>query len=175
MREYKSEEATVRFWRHVNKGNPSGCWMWIGSAGKHGYGNFNGGGHVWWRAHRFSWVTLRGPIPEGVLVLHECDTPLCVNPDHLKLGTQAKNVEDMWMRGRARPLRGVKHPHYGRTGTAHPMFGVRGTNHPMTFIPPEVKEQVRRLYEADALTQDELAATFSISQTHISRIVRGLV
>lgn len=62
------------------------------------------------RAHRASWEFYRGPIPEGMHVLHKCDVPLCVNPDHLFLGTQADNMRDKSLKGRQ--LYGENHPHY---------------------------------------------------------------
>jgi hypothetical protein len=53
-------------------------------------------------AHRWAWENVRGAIPEGTEVLHECDTPLCVRPTHLRIGTHAENLRDMMRRGRGR-------------------------------------------------------------------------
>ena len=52
------------------------------------------------RAHRYSWMIHRGAIPIGVFVLHTCDTPACVNPQHLFLGTNQDNITDMMSKGR---------------------------------------------------------------------------
>lgn len=77
----------------------SGCWWWLGALTEKGYGIAAlAGSHV--RAHRLSWLLHRGPIPNGILVCHHCDTPCCVNPDHLFLGTHQDNVRDMDMKGR---------------------------------------------------------------------------
>ncbi len=96
----KGMAAEMRFWRHVTKG-PS-CWEWhgAGSRGVHPYGTFGVQGATV-RAHRFSWELHAGKIPEGIYVLHRCDNPRCIRPDHLFLGTQADNVADMIAKGRA--------------------------------------------------------------------------
>ena len=89
-----------RFWAKVVKEPNSGCWLWTG-ASSHGYGSLRFRGHGC-RAHRVAWELHRGAVPNGVSVLHKCDTPLCVNPDHLFLGTQADNIKDAVAKGRIR-------------------------------------------------------------------------
>lgn len=95
-------DATVRE-RFESKFVPiteCGCWIWLGAAGR--YGNLT----VQQRhydAHRFAWLLYLGSIPEGMRVLHRCDTPLCVNPAHLFLGTAKDNTLDMVRKGRHKP------------------------------------------------------------------------
>lgn len=84
--------------RYIPEPN-SGCWLWEGYVDKGGYGKIKRRGQ-YYRAHRFSWVVHRGEIPEGIHVLHHCDTPSCVNPDHLFLGTAADNHQDRRNKGR---------------------------------------------------------------------------
>lgn len=69
----------------------TGCWLWLDSLTRKGYGKF---GRTSQRAHRVSWELTFGPIPSGLHVLHKCDTPSCVNPSHLMLGTNDDNVAD---------------------------------------------------------------------------------
>lgn len=81
---------------------PGECWEWMGARDGGGYGMLKGLG----KAHRVSWEIHNGPIPDGdgyhgTVVRHKCDNPGCVNPDHLELGTQADNVDDMIERGNA--------------------------------------------------------------------------
>jgi hypothetical protein len=94
-----------RFWRYSNEGEPDQCWEWTGKA-RHpfGYGVFGLGTRQagTMQAHRFSYQLYVGPIPDGMCVLHKCDNPPCVNPDHLFLGTRADNNHDMIAKGRYR-------------------------------------------------------------------------
>ena len=79
-----------------------GCWIWRGAVGSDGYGRVRRRG-VTHSAHRFAWELFKGPIPEGLCVMHRCDRPLCVNPTHLIVGTKADNAQDMLRKGRSGP------------------------------------------------------------------------
>lgn len=77
----------------------SGCWIWTRSKNARGYGYFYAN-NLAWKAHRFTYACFVGEIPPGLLVCHRCDTPSCVNPAHLFLGTHADNVRDMVQKNR---------------------------------------------------------------------------
>lgn len=77
----------------------SGCWIWLGTITAHGYGEFWGGG-IRVKAHRYSYKLHNGGIPDGAHILHKCDTPCCVNPDHLFAGTNLENIADKVAKGR---------------------------------------------------------------------------
>ena len=104
---------TERFWENVSKTET--CWVWIGHRKETNYGVISEGKRKGRpkSAHRYSWEIHNGPIPEGLCVLHRCDNPPCVNPEHLFLGTLADNAQDMLAKGRGRwgPNRG-KEPHF---------------------------------------------------------------
>lgn len=141
---------------------PSGCWLWTGPLLSDGYGTFftgrskPNGQPVNARAHRWSYEHFVGPIPEGKLVCHRCDTPLCVNPDHLFLGDPGANSADMRAKGRS----------------------PKATNGHAKLRPEQV-EEIRSLYQQRAKfkvghpTQRELAARFGITQSQVSKIIRG--
>jgi hypothetical protein len=95
-----------RFWAKVNK-IPDECWMWTSAVTGTGrcYGVFRING-LTYRANRVAWMLTRGPIPDGWGVLHTCDNPWCVNPDHLFIGTQKINMEDKKGKGRTHHLFG---------------------------------------------------------------------
>lgn len=97
----KFQNPEDRFWRRVKK-HPNGCWNWIGKKLTTGYGVFKLGPKKHRKnikAHRFSYELHFGPIPGGLLVLHKCDNKLCVNPEHLELGSHSKNLYDAYERG----------------------------------------------------------------------------
>jgi len=94
-----------RFDRMHRKDGANGCWLWTGTVDQDGYGIFTGqyDGIVYRRAHRYSWAFhSKGHVPQGMFVCHRCDTPGCVNPEHLWLGTVSENHEDMDEKGRRR-------------------------------------------------------------------------
>lgn len=93
------------------------CWEWMGRRDKDGYGSFRMSPSETDLAHRASWRLHRGPIPEGLFVLHRCDNPPCVNPEHLFLGTQADNVHDMYAKQRDRFARAVQQTNEANGGT----------------------------------------------------------
>jgi hypothetical protein len=81
-----------RFWAKVIKTDD--CWIWIGAIGSEGYGRFTDDIPKTIAPHRYSYKLKHGAIPEGMVVRHMCHNPLCVNPVHLKLGTQEQNIAD---------------------------------------------------------------------------------
>lgn len=118
--------AEKRFMDKVSMEALTGCWIWTG-ARQRAYGKIR----VFYRdvrAHRFSWEMHKGPIPEGMDVLHHCDNPLCVNPNHLFIGSQRDNMDDMNRKGRGR------HGQHNREKThchnGHPLSGEN------LYVPP---------------------------------------
>jgi hypothetical protein len=104
---YMGKSAAHRFEMQHRK--TDGCWLWSASTDTDGYGAFRGeyDGVIYKRAHRWSWAYHnKQHIPPGGHVCHKCDTPGCVNPDHLFLGDAEVNQADKMAKGRHRVQRG---------------------------------------------------------------------
>jgi hypothetical protein len=128
----------------------TGCWLWLQAYASDGYGMAFYGPHRrrGIRAHRAAWEIFNGPIPEGQVVCHRCDTPACCNPAHLFLGTPSENMLDMVKKGRAP--------------------GGRDTRKKLTI---EDAREVRRL-AARGVSKVTLSKQFGVSRTSILMIVR---
>lgn len=100
-----TDKLKERFLNKVEMVSESGCWIWMGKCNDRGYGLLRINKKAV-RAHRVSWTIHNGKIPLPLCVLHSCDTPLCVNPTHLFLGTQADNVADRDKKHRREGLKG---------------------------------------------------------------------
>ena len=144
----KTKPLSERFWGFATPAD--GCWPWRGARQQQGYGQLRVGrkGPVI-SAHRLSWELHNGPIPEGLWVLHHCDNPPCVNPDHLFIGTQADNMAYMIAKGR-------KAKHY----KAH------------TRVRKLTDDQVRAIREDDRPSH-YVAADYGVSEITIYSIRTG--
>jgi hypothetical protein len=89
----------VRFQAYIVPVTETGCWLWLGEYSHNGYGRFRLGNRRI-AAHRHAWELDHGPIPDGLMACHKCDTPSCVNPSHLFLGTCKQNKQDSVRKGR---------------------------------------------------------------------------
>ena len=92
------DEDFKRFFDKIKK-TESGCWEWQASRDKDGYCAFTFEGRIW-RAHRWSYYAFINGLGTNMFILHACDNPSCVNPDHLSLGTQQDNEDDKTNKGR---------------------------------------------------------------------------
>ncbi len=148
-------DATA-FWGNVERSDR--CWLWEGRMDKHGYGVFLAGGKVR-GAHRIAFALAYGETPGGdVCVCHHCDTPACVRPDHLFIGTAAENTLDRVRKGR-------------RVGTGG-RYRCGHLNGNSKFSPEQVAEMCD-MYGSGAYTMGQLAQRFGVHGTTVSRIVRG--
>ncbi len=148
--QHTAPDMTSRFMSHVMFG-ASDCWYWVGSTDDLGYGRFSYSTEN--KAHRAAFRIFKGDIPQGMKVLHKCDTRCCVNPEHLTLGTQKQNMQDMVAKGRNRCV-----PQHGE-------------KNPMSRLTRAQVEEIRRRV-AEGETQRSMCAIFNVSPMTINRIVR---
>lgn len=154
MRPKSMDWPTVEdyFWAHIAAAR-NNCWFWIGPfqrngkvGADHGLFSYANERHY---AHRLSWRINRGEIPDGMSVLHHCDVPRCVNPDHLYIGSQRDNVMDRISRGRSAPM-----PYMGK------------------LTEEQVREVRSRLGHRN---ESKIARDMGISRSTVNNIARGRV
>ena len=151
---FKSVPLADRFWANVNKSD--GCWNWTACT-QLGYGTIYACGHkskrLW--AHRVSWELHHGPVPDGLFVLHHCDNPSCVRPDHLFLGTTFDNVHDCMSKGRWPEA-------------------IRGESHANAKLTDDEVREIRSRYSTKDTSCTRLAAQYGVSRSLIWLIVRRM-
>lgn len=135
-----------RFWKKVNKSDD--CWLWTATKGSSGYGHFR------FRekqalAHRVSWILTYGEIENSLHVCHKCDIKLCVNPDHLFLGTNRDNMRDKVNRG----------------------LQTYGDSHGTTKIPDAIIQAIRESSECYKI----LAERYQLRSRYVRRVKLGRI
>lgn len=150
--------TVARFWSKVSVlPADEKCWEWEGAVNGSGYGSFRVPqlGRVTLEAHRFSYLVCNGEFPpDGHVVRHKCDNPICVNPYHLEPGTKADNARDMVERGRCNKR------------------DQSGENNGASKLTSEQIEIIRRRI-ARGETNVRIAKDFGVTHSMISRIRRG--
>ena len=126
-------------------------WQWTARKTEEGYGQMRFEGKAL-RAHRVSYELFNGPIPDGMFVLHSCDDPSCVNPDHLHLGNDSMNIREAYQRKRRIPL-----PSYGES------------NKHAKLTEDQVLE-IRKLV-AEGRTRASVVKQFGVSKSQVANIV----
>jgi hypothetical protein len=154
---YSKQHILQRLNRFIIQIPFSDCHYWIGARGrKNGYGTFiirekgNRDNRKQYKPHRLLYEFCKGPIGNNH-VLHKCDNPQCVNPDHLFLGTHQDNMRDMALKGRT-------------------WFG---SKHKDVKLKPEQVLEIRKLYAEGGHTTRSLGAKYGVNSKHISNIVTG--
>jgi len=169
----------VRFWSRVDKNGPipnqsfahykglDCCWVWAAGRARGGYGQFYVAGNTV-RAHRVAFILGSGLLTaEANCVMHACDNPLCVNPNHLRAGSFRDNNNDRASKGRSVHVRGCGHYSH-----LHPERCARGEQHGNSKL-KEPQVRTIRIAHANGLKQREIAALVGVSRQSIGHILRG--
>lgn len=144
-----TEKQKARFWSRVDVREDNECWLWLGYTNAFGHGQFS----LYTKAkyaHRVAFIIANGDIPKGLQVNHHCDTPACVNPNHLYTGTQQDNMNDKVRRGR----------------------GNKGVKHYKVILTPDDVHAIRVLWKSGEFKQKDLAKRFGVSRGCITGIIR---
>lgn len=171
------ELLSERFWPKVAK-TDDGCWEWQSSCTKMGYGQFQVRklSKLPFYAHRVSFMIHKGEIPEGKQVCHTCDNPKCVNPEHLFLGSQTDNNRDRQNKGRTASgdKNGARTQRHKNSFVKNGGSGRIGELHPMAKLTSVQIENLRKEF-AGGVTKAALSRKYKLSQTHVGKIVKGLI
>jgi len=154
------EERFKRFWDKMEKPD-DGCWIWPGSKAA-GYGTifveYRTKHATMMKAHRLSYMIHVGAIPPDKEICHSCDTPPCIRPSHLFLGTHQDNIADAKRKGRM--------AHIGQNSP-------RGENHPTSKLTQNAIKEIRATYAAGDTSMSTLGQRFGVSASLIYHIVRN--
>ena len=147
------ESLKVRFSQKWLLNKENGCWEWSGSRFPSGYGQIKlTKQRKQEYAHRVSYEIHKGVIPKGMNVLHRCDNPCCVNPDHLWIGTDKENQQDMKAKGRS----------------------LQGERNSMSVLTVKDVLAIKELLARSIYPQWKIGELFGVGQMEVSRIKRGL-
>ncbi len=163
---HRGASQEEKFWPYVNK--TSKCWEWTAPP-VGGYGRIFISGKAK-KAHRVSYELHFGEIPDGLLVLHKCDNPICVRPGHLFLGTHLDNCLDKHKKGRENIE--------SRSGDNHWMKNkpdriAKGSAYHRSSLTDEQVKSLYCEYFEGGITQRDLAKKYGISHKNISHILLG--
>lgn len=160
------ERDKIRFAKYVAPPDENGCTLWTGHTnGQYGLFHSQGNGGS---AHRYAYMFKHGKIGPEFVVRHKCDVRLCVNVDHLVLGTHKDNNRDMYERGRAP----TQQPDYMPWQHKHPELVVKGAEHHRSKLTNDQAKAARILY-GQGMTQTEIGKLFNVSNSTISLLVNG--
>ncbi len=145
------------------------CWIWTGYKDAKGYGriSFRDGKrviHIF--AHRFSYSIIKGDIPKGMNICHKCDNPICVNPEHLFIGTTQDNVNDRVNKNRS--AKGIKNGTHTHPETRH-----IGSTHKISKLKERDILVIKEMAKA-GLSHRRISKLFDISRPRISQIIKGI-
>ncbi len=145
------EKLSERFRKKVRVNASTGCWDWLAYTNPKGYGMFGYKSTVL-LAHRYIWEQFNGPIPPKMFILHQCDNPTCVNPQHLFLGSHQDNMKDMTVKRRQ----------------------ALGQRNGKATLSDQAVNDIRNIYTGRYGQITELARIYNVSTSCINGIVKNI-
>lgn len=155
--------SDAKSWLHAHSmyDAETGCHIWLGVKNNSGYGSTRTKqGRKTTGAHRRAWNEFYGDIPEGMDVCHKCDVRLCINPDHLFLGTRKDNLQDASKKGRM---------WCGENRSKR----IRAHNNPNKSLGWSQVNEIRQMYRQGTFSQSQLGKMFAVSKSNIGRILNN--
>jgi DNA-binding XRE family transcriptional regulator len=146
-RQYTRKPLAERFWSHVD--TTGDCWLWTGHRNAQGYGQITLEKGKYARSNRLAYELAYGTIPDGMLVRHSCDQPACCRPEHLVLGDNQANMDDMTARDRQ----------------------AKGESASRAKLTAESVQDIRSRHAAGTVTQRALAREYGVSKHAIYSIL----
>lgn len=171
-----SKITLQRFFSKFEKSNE--CWNWNGSKNEAGYGTL---GNKY--AHRMAWqIANNKEIPSGMVICHHCDNPSCVNPNHLFIGTQKDNMQDMIKKnrqvkknniGQKNPMFGKSHSFSAKKKMSEAKQGKYiGSNHPRATITNETVGKIRKM-RLEGFTRKQISEKLNVSFHVVGNVIYG--
>lgn len=161
--------------KKVNK--TESCWLWTGRKDKDGYAKCCFRNKSGYSLHRLMWELNHGEIPNGLLVCHKCDTPACVRPDHLFLGSVKDNIRDMWRKGRAarqvNPMLYENTRKFGdeNSNRKHPEATARGERAGLAKLTASQVLEIRQIKYVPGMSLIEIALKYGVTPQNVRQII----
>lgn len=144
----------------------SGCWVWCGYLMNNGYGGVRSGKNITY-AHRLSYKLFKGDIPSGLHILHQCDVRACVNPAHLRAGTNQDNIRDSMVKGRRKRAYKPRPYMVGKEWKLKPEI-CEGRRKIKTHMIPDIKKLI-----SEGTPVNIIATKYNVSSSLIWKILKN--
>lgn len=162
-----TEDLLKRFYDKTKLDETTGCLLWTGIKNPTGYGRMVINGE-WFRAHRLSYMIHYGSIPDGMCVLHSCDTPSCVSKNHISIGTHAENMRQRHERGR------YEYCYNGNHYLQKDSSSVQGSKNKRAVITEEIAFQILEDFRQKKFkSKAALSRAYGVSATVVKTLLCG--
>jgi hypothetical protein len=163
-----TDKLLKRFYAKTKLDEATGCLLWVGAKKESGYGIMMVNREMF-RAHRLSYIIHHGPIPEGLCVMHSCNTPACVSEKHLSVGTHLENMRQMYREGRRIAATGDK-----SGARKWPDSYAKGEKSALSKLTESQVIEIRERYALGGISHKKLGKQYGVCANNVMAIVRGM-